>query len=422
MLVPASPARLVAPPREADVAVVGAGAAGIAATRYLVRRGLRVATLEARSAVAGRAVTASFGGHPVDLGAHWLHAGEMNPLVPLARSRGEPLRRAPGAGALVLDGRFASAEEARRLGEAFERADAAFGRAGKADTDTSLAAAMPPLGPWGAAIAATMALVSGRPLREVSVKDFPSEEFGNNYFVRGGYGAYLSRLASGLPVALATPVEAIDWSGEGVRLATPSGTLSARAAVVTVPIALLAGGGVRFTPGLPDATAEAIAAFLPGTYEHVILNWPGSPFRGADRLVKLMNNGRSAGMMTNIDGAPFHYFELDRDAAVSLRGGAARGRYARDVLAGLFGARAIGGARVLAATDWDGDPWSRCAWAVVPPGRVGARAALGTPIGDRVWLAGEANSDALWGTVGGAWQEGERAAAAAADRVAGPSP
>lgn len=417
MILPSSPALIAATADDVDVAIVGAGAAGIAAARAALARGLSVSVLEARPWVAGRAVTASFGGHPVDLGAHWLHAGELNPLVPLARSRGEPLRRAPGGGGVFVDGRAQRREARDAYGRAFERADAAFARAATADADSAIADAMPPLGRWGGAIAATMALISGRPLNEVSVQDFPSDEFGDNYFVRGGYGAYLSRLAAGLPIRLGTPAQRIDWAGEGVRIDTESGTLRAKATVVTVSTALLAEDGIRFAPDLPAESRDAIGTFRPGTYEHVILNWPGSPFRGADRLVKLLSRGRSIGMMTNIDAAPFHYLELGHDTAAAHGSAAARAQFARAFLADSFGGRAIDRMRVLAVTDWVADPWSRCAWAVVPPGGVGAREALGRPVGERIWFAGEANSSSLWGTVGGAWQEGERAANEIADRL-----
>ena len=32
------------------------------------------------------------------------------------------------------------------------------------------------------------------------------------------------------------------------------------------------------------------------------------------------------------------------------------------------------------------------------------------PLNSRIWLAGEAAHETLWGTVGGAWESGERAA------------
>ena len=57
------------------------------------------------------------------------------------------------------------------------------------------------------------------------------------------------------------------------------------------------------------------------------------------------------------------------------------------------------------------------AGAVVPPGHAGARHALHAPVGERVWFAGEALSRLQWGTAGGAFAEGARAAGAAAERI-----
>ncbi len=69
--------RTVDLPGSPDVIVIGAGAAGIAAARRLIERGLSVAVLEARDRVGGRAVTTRLRGHAIDLGAHWLHAGPI---------------------------------------------------------------------------------------------------------------------------------------------------------------------------------------------------------------------------------------------------------------------------------------------------------------------------------------------------------
>ena len=46
-----------------------------------------------------------------------------------------------------------------------------------------------------------------------------------------------------------------------------------------------------------------------------------------------------------------------------------------------------------------------------------ARKALSEPLNDVVWFAGEAVHQTLWGTVGGAWQNGERAADAVIARL-----
>ncbi len=412
-------------PADPDVIVIGAGAAGIAAARSLGAAGLTVAVLEARGRVGGRAVTTMLRGHPIDLGAHWLHAGPINPLVALGARRGEPLRKAPQESHLVVGRRFAHSAESRAFEEAFARADRILTRAaGGEGTDRAVArVGLPGLGPWRARVTLVHALVSGRPLAEVSLQDWPSLEYGDNSFIRGGYGGYLARLAQGLPIRLNAPVARIDWSGSGVRVTTGDGaTLSARAAVVTLPTMVLQ-HGPRFEPALPETPRAAIDGFTAGIYEHVVLHWPGAPFGGRDRLASVVGGRHQPpGLLTRIDDTPFHYFECDAAfAALADAPGDADGarRLARTVLAEHFGHRSLGNLATPVATAWRHDPWSRGSWAVVPPGHAPARRVLHAPVADRLWFAGEALSREQWGTVGGAWAEGERAAEAIAARLGG---
>ena len=69
------------------VIVVGAGLAGLGAARALRDRGIEVVVLEARDRIGGRVHTTAGG---VDLGAHWIHGSEGNPLTNLARQLGVP--------------------------------------------------------------------------------------------------------------------------------------------------------------------------------------------------------------------------------------------------------------------------------------------------------------------------------------------
>src|SRR5688572_11296749 len=69
------PSRRRAESRDADVAVIGAGAAGLAAAAELTGAGLRVAVIEARDRVGGRVHTVHDPNSPlpVELGAEFIH-------------------------------------------------------------------------------------------------------------------------------------------------------------------------------------------------------------------------------------------------------------------------------------------------------------------------------------------------------------
>ena len=74
---------------EVDVAVIGAGSAGIAAARCLVAADrVSVLVLEARERAGGRAWTVEADGLPMDLGCEWLHSADRNVLAPLAEELG----------------------------------------------------------------------------------------------------------------------------------------------------------------------------------------------------------------------------------------------------------------------------------------------------------------------------------------------
>lgn len=415
--------RLAPLPQDPEVIVIGAGAAGVAAARSLLARGVSVAVLEARDRVGGRLLTVPLRGHAVDLGGHWLHAGPINPLVQLGTARGEPLRVAAQASHLWVGRRRGRPAEAAALGRAFAVADRAMStQAAWQEPDRPAATALPPgLGPWGRRVERVHGLVSGQALSRVSLQDFPSMEYSDNHFIAGGYGGYLARLANGLPVALETPVTGIDWSGPGVRVETGSGPVTAKAVIVTIPTMVLRAAPL-FTPALPPEVANAIAGFTTGIYEHAVLHWPSCPFRGADRLASLVG-GREAspGLLTRIDGTPFHFFELDAPMAAALdarrAGPDGVRRLVRATLMAHFGARALHDLTIPAVSEWRHDPWARGSWAVVPPGHAGARALLQAPVADRVWFAGEALSRLQWGTAGGAYAEGMRTAEAVADAV-----
>ena len=110
-----------------DVAIVGAGAAGISAARHLLRAGRRIAVLEARDRVGGRAWTETGTlGVPVDMGCAWLHSADRNPWTTYARQHGfTVIERLPEWGAHMGALKLSEAERTER-GLAISRYDKLF--------------------------------------------------------------------------------------------------------------------------------------------------------------------------------------------------------------------------------------------------------------------------------------------------------
>ena len=94
--------------------------------------------------------------------------------------------------------------------------------------------------------------------------------------------------------------------------------------------------------------------------------------------------------------------------------------FALDWLDNLYGAGLKRAAGRSHATNWNQEPWVLGAMSAASPGGQFARRSLMKSINNRIWFAGEAVHERLWGTVGGAWESGDRAALAALRVIAPP--
>ncbi len=418
-----TPARAAAPAaREADVVIVGAGAAGIAAARHVMAAGRSVLVLEAAAEPGGRCRTdtATFG-LPFDRGARWLYDPDANPIVRHAREAGLTLAPAPRGQKIRIGRRNARAGEAEDFLATLVRANRALDAAARGKADVAAATALPgDLGVWEATARFVLGVLRiSKDLDEVSAVD--RERMGQrmaSLVCREGVGALLQRLGEQVPVVLATPARQVSWGGRRMaEVETPQGRVNARAVIVTVSTAMLnADDGIRFVPDLPKRQRDAAARLSLGHLERIAIELPGNPLGlAANDIVIERATTRATGLLlANVAGSALSTVDIGGGFARELaaEGEAAMVAFAGEWLAGLFGSEIKAKIGRSAATRWSAAPFVRGAMAAAVPGGAAARGILAEPM-QNLFLAGEACHETLGGTVAGAWASGEQAAAAA---------
>jgi len=423
------PPPTVSPRSGIDVVIVGAGAAGIAAARRLVAAGRQCVVLEAAGAVGGRCLTdiRTFG-VPFDRGARFLHTPESNPVARLATEHRFDIYPAPPGLRLRVTRRYAREGETEDMLAAIARANTAIANAArKADLDC--AQVLPKdLGEWRRTVEFMLGpYFCGKELSDLSTADVArAADRDVQAFCRQGLGAVIAKLSADLPLRLSTPARRIGWTGRvGVEVETAKGTIDARAAIVTVSTNVLAAGRLRFTPDLPSRQRDAIEQLRLGSYDHVTLELPGNPLglrsdelvfekAGGTRTGALLANMSNSTLCTVVVGGRF-------GRELAAKGADEMVAFAIEWLDILFGAslkRRVGRRH---ATRWNEEPWVLGAMSAAAPGGQYARRVLQESLSNRVWFAGEAAHERHWGTVGGAWESGDRTAAAVLRAIAEPA-
>lgn len=423
-----SAAMVAAPPvvraqggTDVDVAIIGAGAAGISAARRIAAANRRFVLLEASDRIGGRCVTDSaIFGVPFDLGAHWIHRPDGSLLTGSAQATALDIYSAPRGQAVRIGPRNARDSEMEAFVTSLVRARRAIVEAGRSRADGPAARTLPAeLGDWRPTIEFMLGpFACGKDLASVSAADLarvPERE--NDAFCRQGYGALIAKLAAGLPIRLSTPVTRIEWDRNGVDVVTAKGSVRARGAIVTVSTNVLTSGKIAFKPEIARRQLDAAAALSLGSYDHIALDIPRNPMNlQRDDLVFDKSSGRrTAALLANVSGTSLHLVEVAGEFGrdLSTKGEAAMIEFAREWITSLFGSTAKNAIKRSYATRWNEDPFALGAMSVAAPGSADARKILAERFAGRVWLAGEALHETQWGTVNGAWESGQRTAEAA---------
>lgn len=410
---------------DCDIIVIGAGAAGLAATRTLVERGLSAICLEARERIGGRAWTDSETfGVPFDRGCAWLHSGDINPWRPIAADLGFTVIEQRQVWLGRLGDHWLDESEHADWDRVIASRLAAIAAVGASGRDVAASTVPVAHEPWSPAAEAVVSWYTSADSDQVSTLDiFNANDTGTDWPIVEGYGALVARYGEGLPVWLATPATRIAWGDRAMAVETARGTVHARAVVVAVPTNVLAGGAIAFDPPLPIVKQEAFHNIPLGNAEKIVFRIEGDQF----------------GMRPGVFGvaradvsytAGYQFCPFERPLVIGFLGGscarelAAAGEQAMisfgiDELAQMFGSDVRRHIIKSAVTQWVADPYIGGGYSAARPGHAHRRADLAAPVDDKLFFAGEACSIDAFATCHGAYLTGVAAANAAAAALQG---
>jgi monoamine oxidase len=441
---------------ECDVAIVGAGVAGLAAMRALEGRGLRTCVVEARDRIGGRIHTVRDPrlALPIELGAEFVH-GRAPELLALIRDARLLAYAVEGQRWRVRGGRLT------RLDDFWERLHTVMRHLGAAGPDRSFADFLADA-PGGRGAAEARDLVRAfvesfhaADARRISARALadggsPSEDAEEQRVMRiaNGYDRVPEWLALsfGDRIMRETVVERIGWERGGVELSVRRRgsasvtTIPARAALVTVPLGVLLApqgepGAIQFSPSL-RILDDVRSRLTMGSVVRVVLlfreRWWTERLRSAPRDASLESlsflHGESGDLPVWWSPHPVYLAVLvgwaGGPAALRLAGLAPteiRDRAVAALAANLGVTRRRVASRIEECWthDWQHDPFSRGAYSYALVGGAEWAARLARPVQRTLWLAGEAaDPEGRTGTVHGAIGSGRRAARSAARALA----
>ena len=425
--------RATGPASDVDVIVIGAGAAGLAAARALKTAGRSFKVLEAMSRRGGRAFTDTTSlGVPFDMGCHWLHSASINPFSTYADELGHRYLKRGTRRSVGLHVGSAWADDATTkvawdvVEQAFEDVDQA-GERGQSGTDCSAQEVIRATPPWSRLVRHWFGLLSAAPPEDLSVVDLARyRDTRENWPVVDGYGALVDRVFADIPVELNCPVTEIDWHARPLRVTTPQGLLTAQAVIVTASTNALLSGQISFTPSLPDSCVDAALGCPTGHAEKVafLLDAPlpdTDPSSYIDTIDMNAPDRPPINFTLNAVGTPVIIGQLGGHVARDLEaaGEAAMIDFAEHALRDVFGADLLTKVTKRLVTRWASEPTILGAYSYARPGKADLRRNLMEPMGERLFLAGEATSPDFFSTAHGAYQSGKRAADQALKVLAG---
>lgn len=292
--------KLPAEPSKQNVIVIGAGLAGLAAARQLMRFGFKVTILEGRKRAGGRVYTKKMeGGNRVsaaaELGGSVLTGTHGNPLGIVARQLGHMLHKVRDKCPLYsLDGKPVDPDMDMKVETAFNRLLDKASRLrqlmGDVSVDVSLGAALETFRQvYGDAVNdeemnlfnwhfANLEYANAGLLSNLSLafwdQDDPYDMGGDHCFLPGGNGRLVQALAENVPILYEKTVHTVRYNSDGVQVIAGSQVFEGDMALCTVPLGVLKKGSIKFIPELPQRKLDGIKRLGFGLLNKVAMLFP----------------------------------------------------------------------------------------------------------------------------------------------------
>jgi monoamine oxidase len=413
----------------ADVLILGAGVAGLAAANALASSGLQVTVLEARDRIGGRIFTLhpSEFDFPLELGAEFVH-GRPPELLSLLQDADATLQPVAGVDACFRDGTLSRCEESDKAFALLDELAGFVQREGDMSFEAFLERRRPApeiaerarsfVEGFNAADARRIgiAALARQQQAEEEIGGFESSRSTTGYDVLPRYLARRVEKA-GSRIIISSPVKSLHWkTGEVIAHTAAGKSFSASKALVTLPLGVLKARSVAFHPE-PARTFAAADRMEPGSVRRLVLVFRSQFWmeKIADMRFLFTDTMKPATYWTQHPSeAPMLIGWLGGPKADAI---ADPGQLPAQALRSLERIFSLSPQSLDAQLrnwylhDWQNDPYTLGAYSYAPAGALDCSAAMTEPVGNTLFFAGEhTDTTGHWGTVHGALRSGLRAA------------
>ena len=408
-----------------EVIIVGAGIAGIAASKILTKKDIPHIILEASNRVGGRAKKApDHFGSWFDIGCSYLHEGEINPFVEISESKNTPVRKDVGdmfsleKTKFLFNGNPLSEGMRESILESDQILKSKFSEAQKKNTDNALSAYLKMDNPYYPIFSSLLTGLNGVEPSLVSLKDFTSVKEGPDFVIESGMANLIEKWGSDLNVKFNSPVSQVSWSGNQVSVETKDSSFNSKKLLLTVSNGILDTKKIKFLPKLPEYKITAIRNLPMGTLNKVGLCFWDGTFQKSHEGWYVACSGNSEKEISSV--ISFEIRTQPKNHMIIFFGGKEGKelelypekifKKIKFMLSQTFGHDLPKSITKLITSSWALDDYTLGSYSYALPGKHNHRDLLRKSLEDTLFFAGEATEKDHYGTCHGAYFSGVRAA------------